>query len=57
MEIHRFAAGEMDFNNDDIKEYGNKIAKQTRLSLLSLFFSLVCLIYLITKITPNQFYL
>ena len=50
MEIHRFAAGEQEWTNSEREEYGNKIKKQTQLSLFALFLSLVCLIYLITKV-------
>ncbi|TDE29840.1 hypothetical protein E0I61_07670 [Flavobacterium ranwuense] len=50
MEIHRFAAGEQDWTTDERNEYGNKINKQTTLSLFSLFLSLLCLLYLIIKV-------
>lgn len=50
MEIHRYAAGEQDWTNSERTEYGNKINRQTRLSLFSLFLSVVCLFYLIIKV-------
>lgn len=50
MEIHRYAAGEQDWTNVEREEYGNKINKQTLLSLFSLFLSIACLIYLIIKV-------
>ncbi len=50
MEIHRYAAGEQDWNIEEGKQYGVKITRQTNLSLLSLFVSVCCLLYLITKI-------
>ncbi|MEG1236715.1 MAG: hypothetical protein RSD30_04090 [Flavobacterium sp.] len=50
MEIHRYAAGEQDWTNIERDEYGKKIEKQTKLSLLSLFLSIGCLIYLIIKV-------
>lgn len=50
MEIHRYAAGEQDWNNKERDEYGKKIKKQTNLSLLSLFLSIGCLVYLIIKV-------
>lgn len=50
MEIHRYAAGEQDWTNSERKEYGNKINRQTRLSLFSLFLSVLCLFYLTIKI-------
>ena len=50
MEIHRFAAGEQEWTNSERQEYGNKIRKQTQLSLVALFLSLICLIYLISKV-------
>jgi len=50
MEIHRYAAGEQEWNNTEREKYGQKINKQTRLSLLSLFLSVCCLIYLIIKL-------
>jgi hypothetical protein len=50
MEIHRYAAGEQDWTNLEREEYGNKINKQTLLSLFSLFLSVICLGYLIVTI-------
>lgn len=50
MEIHRYAAGEQDWTNVEREVYGNKINKQTLLSLFSLFLSIACLIYLIIKV-------
>jgi len=50
MEIHRYAAGEQDWTNSERTEYGNKINRQTRLSLFSLFLSVLCLFYLIIKV-------
>lgn len=50
MEIHRFAAGEQEWTNIERGEYGRKIKKQTQLSLFALLLSLMCLIYLITKV-------
>lgn len=50
MEIHRYAAGEQEWNNTEREEYGLKINKQTRLSLISLLLSVSCLIYLIIKL-------
>jgi hypothetical protein len=50
MEIHRFASYEQQWEEKERKEYGLKISKQTRLSLLSLFLSLCCLLYLIANI-------
>lgn len=50
MEIHRYAAGEQEWNNTEREKYGQKINKQTRLSLLSLLLSVCCLIYLIIKL-------
>lgn len=50
MEIHRFAAGEQEWTNIEREEYGSKIRNQTQLSLLALFLSLICLIYLIIKL-------
>jgi hypothetical protein len=50
MEIHRFAAGEQEWTNAERDEYGNKIRKQTQLSLFALLLSMVCLIYLITNV-------
>lgn len=50
MEIHRYAAGEQDWDDKEREEYGRKIKKQTNLSLLSLVLSVGCLIYLIIKI-------
>lgn len=50
MEIHRYAAGEQEWNKTERAEYGKKINKQTRLSLLSLLLSVCCLIYLIIKL-------
>lgn len=55
MEIHRYAAGEQDWTNLEREEYGNKINKQTLLSLFSLFLSVICLGYLIVTVInmPN----
>lgn len=50
MEIHRFASNEQEWTDAERNEYGKKIRKQTRFSLLSLLLSLGCLIYLIAKI-------
>lgn len=50
MEIHRFAANEQEWTDIEREEYGEKIKKQTNLSLVSLFLSLLCLIYLIIKV-------
>ncbi|MFQ6599303.1 hypothetical protein [Flavobacterium sp. C3NV] len=50
MEIHRYAAGEQEWNDVEREAYGKKIEKQTRLSMLSLFLSVGCLIYLIIKV-------
>lgn len=50
MEIHRYAAGEQEWSNKERDEYGRKIKKQTMISLLSLFLSIGCLIYLIIKV-------
>jgi hypothetical protein len=50
MGIHRYAANEQEWNNIEREEYGQKINKQTRLSLLSLLLSICCLIYLIIKV-------
>ena len=50
MEIHRFASREQEWTAPEREEYGKKISKQTRLSLLALLLSLGCLIYLITKL-------
>lgn len=50
MEIHRYAAGEQDWTNAERDEYGKKIEKQTKLSLLSLVLSMGCLLYLIIKV-------
>jgi len=50
MEIHRYAAGEQEWTDIERDEYGRKINKQTRLSLLSLFLSVSCLVYLIIKV-------
>ncbi|MES2591940.1 MAG: hypothetical protein V4608_08650 [Bacteroidota bacterium] len=50
MEIHRYAAGEQEWDDTQRKEYGRKIKNQTLLSLLSLFLSVCCLIYLIVKV-------
>ncbi|MFA6276374.1 MAG: hypothetical protein WC622_06470 [Pedobacter sp.] len=50
MEIHRYAAGEQEWNSLERDEYGNKIKRQTRLSLFSLFLSVLCLFYLIANV-------
>jgi hypothetical protein len=50
MEIHRFASNEQDWGDKERKEYGKKIKKQTKFSLLALLLSLFCLIYLIKKL-------
>jgi len=50
MEIHRYAAGEQEWNEVERTEYGNKINRQTRLSLFSFFLSVMCLFYLIIKV-------
>lgn len=50
MEIHRYASGEQEWTKNERDEYGKKINKQTRLSLFSLLLSIICLLYLITKL-------
>jgi hypothetical protein len=50
MEVHRFASNEQEWTEKERKQYGEKINKQTRLSLLALLLSLFCLIYLIVKL-------
>jgi len=47
MEIHRFAAHEMEWTSIERDEYGKKIDKQTLLSLGAMGLSLGCLIYII----------
>ena len=56
MEIHRYAAGEQDWTEVERQEYGNKINKQTLLSLFSLFLSVVCLGYLVITIVNTTNY-
>ncbi|MGQ7944721.1 hypothetical protein [Flavobacterium sp. WC2509] len=50
IEIHRYATGEQDWNDSERDNYGKKINNQTLLSLLALFLSICCLIYLIMKV-------
>ncbi len=50
MGIHRFASNEQQWTNEERDSYGGKITKQTRLSLLSMLFSILCLAYLIVKL-------
>ncbi len=50
MEIHRFASSEQEWSSFERNEYGNKISKQTRLSIFALILSLGCLIYLIKNL-------
>jgi hypothetical protein len=47
MEIHRFASNEMEWTSKERNEYGNRINKQTLLSLGSMIISLICLIYIL----------
>lgn len=47
MEIHRFAAREMEWTSIEREQYGKKISTQTFLSLGSFLLSIGCLIYLI----------
>jgi hypothetical protein len=50
MEIHRFASREQHWTSVERDQHGHKIEKQTRMSLLSFFLSLMCLIYLVVKL-------
>jgi len=50
MGIHRFASEEQQWTDEDRIAYGKKIKKQTYLSLLALFLSLCCLVYLVVKL-------
>lgn len=50
MEIHRFAANEMEWTSKERNEYGKRISKQTWLSLYSFGLSLACLIYIIISL-------
>jgi hypothetical protein len=50
MEIHRFASRELDWSADERKEYGEKIRKQTNLSLFALITSFGCFVYLIIEL-------
>lgn len=50
MEIHRFAAHEMEWTSIQREEYGKKIEKQTWLSLGAMGLSLGCLIYIIINL-------
>lgn len=54
MEIHRYAAGEQDWTAAEREDYGRMINKQTQLSLLSLFNSVLFLGYLIYKVAMLQ---
>jgi hypothetical protein len=51
MEIHRFAAKEQEWTSDEREEYGKRIDRQTMLSLFALVLSIVCLCYLILRLT------
>lgn len=50
MEIHRFASRQLDWSADDREKYGEKIRKQTNLSLIALTTSIGCLVYLIIEL-------
>jgi hypothetical protein len=50
MGIHRFASREQEWTATERGEYGEKIRRQTLLSLFALVLSLACLIYMITKL-------
>ena len=50
MGIHRLAAKENEWTSKELKEYGDRINKQTLLSLLSFVLSISSLLYLIYKI-------
>ena len=50
MEIYRFASREKEWVRKDLEEHGKKIKKHTRYSLLALFLSVCCLIYLVIKL-------
>jgi hypothetical protein len=47
MEIHRFAANEMKWTSKEREEFGERIHKQTLLSLGTMVISLGCLIYIL----------
>lgn len=50
MEIHRFAAKEMEWTSIEREQYGQKINKQTLLSLASFVLSIGCLVYMISEL-------
>lgn len=53
MEIHRFAAHEMEWTSNERDEYGKRIKKQTLLSLGSMIISLFCLIYILFNLLAS----
>ncbi len=50
MEIHRFASREKEWTSDEREQYGQRINKQTLLSLASFILSIGCLVYLIIEL-------
>jgi chromatin remodeling complex protein RSC6 len=50
MEIHRFASHEMTWQDEDRVKYGEKIQGQNKLSLLSIFTTIVILVILLISV-------
>lgn len=51
MEIYRFASREQQWRSIELEEYGTRIRKQTRLSLIVIISSLLYFVYIIKKLT------
>jgi len=55
MEIHRFASGELQWTETERNLYRERIKTQTRLSLLSILFTIAIFVYLVVILFSRQY--